>query len=295
MRFLATADWHLRYDRPRCRTDADWIETQRRAVQFIVKKANEYNADIFHLGDIFDTPSVSTQIWNLFTAEIDKLNGKFYFIAGNHDLPYHSISLLPRASIYPLFYMNPSKYRNLVSDERYGASHFGAHLVSNPKKEMLFLHTLTFKNKKAQGLAGGTTAQELLNKFPDTRFIFTGDNHQSFVYDEDARLVINPGCILRQTADLMDYEPSVFYVDTETAQIYETIPVPDTEIVTDYYLRSAEERESRIGAFIEKVRSTEGVSFSFIENVRHVLKTEKIDKDVVDTITTLFDKAGVSL
>ena len=37
MKLIVTADWHLRATRPRCRTDENWIETQRNALVQIKK------------------------------------------------------------------------------------------------------------------------------------------------------------------------------------------------------------------------------------------------------------------
>ena len=37
MRFICTADWHLRATRPQCRIDEDWILTQKNALNQIKK------------------------------------------------------------------------------------------------------------------------------------------------------------------------------------------------------------------------------------------------------------------
>ena len=41
MKGIITADLHLRADRPRCRLDEDWMETQRKALETVIKIAIE--------------------------------------------------------------------------------------------------------------------------------------------------------------------------------------------------------------------------------------------------------------
>ena len=37
MKYIVTADWHLRSQKPRCRLDSDWMETQRKALSRIIE------------------------------------------------------------------------------------------------------------------------------------------------------------------------------------------------------------------------------------------------------------------
>ena len=39
MRFILTADWHIRATKPRCRKDENWMETQRNALNQIFEIA----------------------------------------------------------------------------------------------------------------------------------------------------------------------------------------------------------------------------------------------------------------
>jgi DNA repair exonuclease SbcCD nuclease subunit len=284
---LHCSDFHLDYPegkdhRPPCRLDSDWIETQRNALGFILKTAKkEQCVKIYIHGDIFNQSKVPPVVSNMFRDFFQQYDVEL--IAGNHDLKYGNIGLLKETSIYP-FIHNMPRSKGMAD---YGQEHW--------INEIMFLHTLTFKNEKDRGMAKGVLAQELLDKFPEAKWIFTGDNHRHFHYEKDDRHVINPGCILRFTADLIDYQPVVYIVNTleETVQ---TIDIPDDlSMITDGYLRKEEEREDSISAFIEKVQSKTGLTLSFTDNLKQALKDKNIEPGVISAVKQVAEKANILL
>ena len=68
MQGIISGDWHLRADRPRCRLDENWMETQRWACEQVAKIAIEKDCDIYITGDIFDTPRVPPEVVSLFIS-----------------------------------------------------------------------------------------------------------------------------------------------------------------------------------------------------------------------------------
>jgi DNA repair exonuclease SbcCD nuclease subunit len=266
MKAIITADWHIRSDRPRCRLDEDWIETQRQIIEFIVKEAEKRNCDLYHVGDFFNTPRQPEELVNMIIDELQREGSTNFIMPGNHDLAYHSYSNIDRSSYGVLTRSFPelSKIDDFI--------HRGF-----MDKTILFIHTLTFPNKKEQivikGNPIGTTAEDLLEKYPDYKYIFTGDYHKHFHfhYEKDGRHVINPGCINRQKADMIDYKPGIYYVDTDTDEI-EFIELPDkADMVTDEYIKNEKERDERISSFVEKVLKNEKMSFDFISNLKSKL------------------------
>ena len=90
MKFICTADWHIRATRPRCRIDENWIETQVKVLRQLAKISDERNAPIIVVGDLFHSNSdTSFECINMVQKLADYL-GELYMLAGNHDLPYHS-------------------------------------------------------------------------------------------------------------------------------------------------------------------------------------------------------------
>ena len=289
MKGLFTSDWHLRKDRPRCRLDEDWIKTQREQVHFIFGEANRRNCDVFICGDLFDTPKIDPIISNMLHDELTLLKNVCYIIAGNHCLPYHQWELVSHSSLWPFLIGMKSRDMTLSFS---GAAHFG----TKPKEtEFMFLHTLVFPSENSvPPNSGGVSARTLLERYPDATWIFTGDNHQGFHYSNKGRTLINPGCINRQAADLIDYQPICYFVDTEDAII--EIPVPDyQELVTDAYLQKESDREDRIEAFVEKIHSKENVSLSFIDNLRNALESADIPLEVKKTIEIICKEAGIEI
>lgn len=286
MKAIITADWHLRADKPRCRLDENWFVTQQHVLSFISEETKNRGVPLFVVGDIFNTPNVPSSIVNIaLDCLLDILSTTAVgILAGNHDLPYHSWANVNNSSFGIL---------NRLFDDMgsYGQwAHFGEAFDGAEEDKIRFIHALTFPDLDSiPSNAEAFTAPELLSEYPDN-WIFTGDYHHSFHYEKNGRHVINPGCILRQVADMIEYQPKICYVDTE-AEIVEWINIPDNEaMVTDEYLRDAEEREDRISAFIEGVNQSGQVSLNFLDNLEAAMADNKMNKLVKDTILELVEK-----
>jgi DNA repair exonuclease SbcCD nuclease subunit len=269
MKAIITADWHIRSDRPRCRLDEDWVETQRKIIEFIVDEANKKSCDIYHIGDFFHIPRQPEELVNMIIDELLGLDGgqDIFIMPGNHDLAYHSYDNLDKSS-YGLLTRSFSVLHK-IEDYVHKRANIGGEYFN------YFIHTLTFPNKKEQivikDIPIGTTAEDLLEKYPEAKYIFTGDYHKNFHYEKEDRYVINPGCINRQKADMIDYKPGIYYVDTDN-NIIEFIELPDkADMVTDEYIKNEKEREERISSFVEKVLKNEKMTFDFMSNLRSKL------------------------
>jgi DNA repair exonuclease SbcCD nuclease subunit len=294
-RFIFTADWHLRDKAPRCRKDEDWHGFQRELLIWIVNKVNENNCDLIIGGDIFDSPNVSAYLLNMVIRELSKINQHVYFMAGNHDLPYHAIENIDSSSIGIL--------KNIASNHIklvYGLGAFGewadfGNKIQGSKTGLLFLHQLTFENsKKIPPNVKAKTAQELLDEYKDAKYIFTGDNHTSFIYTKNNRCVINPGSLYRDTSDHKNHQPVVYSVDTEK-RYFEAIPVPDDgPVVDDSYIKEEEERDNRIMAFVEGIKKNGKVSLDFVKNIEIALNKNRneIDENTLSMIHELVEGEG---
>lgn len=280
MRGIITADLHLRSDRPRCRIDEDWEGTQRNALKFIAGKAGELNCPVYIVGDIFHTPTVPPWVVNMF---LDSFNGvAIHGIAGNHDLPFHSYKNVNRSSFGTI--------EQRMTPPPFDWSHFGEPIKKYFNCNILFRHELIFPSmKEIPEFFDGKSAGELLAEFPDYDFIFTGDYHHNFVYEKNNRYVINPGCMLRQAADMKDYKPGFYFVDTDKKE-FEFIHYPDSvEMVVNDYLIDAKEKEDRISAFVEAVRGSNSVSLDFIENVKKAISENQLSENTKKCILSFFE------
>ena len=293
MKVISCSDLHVRPDRPRCRTDNDWDETQRLMIRNIVSIANKYNVPLCIVGDLFNKGTVPEYLMIMLIEEFSKINKKVHILAGNHDLPYHSMENIENSSI-GVFFSLARNHNKIV----YGMSEFGAWADFNTEgmrgslDDVLFIHQLVFKTLKSiPPNCDGITASQLLEKYPDYKYIFTGDNHKCFHYEKDSRHVINGGCTVRQSSDEKEYKPSVFYVDTEK-EIVERIYLDDNvEMIDDTYLQKEEERDNRITAFVEGIKKSTNISLSIIDNIEKALKknNKTLDEDTIKMIRSLVE------
>lgn len=281
-RFLLTADWHLRGERPRCRMDADWLASQRADIRWVVDTANAQKVPLVIVGDIFHLPRVATEVVNMLIAELARC-GQTLILAGNHDLPYHSYSHVEKCSFGTLRQM-PA-----ILEMGQGFHGFGDGMVGGPfgldepaDAPIRFIHRLIFPDEKSRpmGVECGQTAQELLEEFPSQKWIFTGDYHHAFHYENGGRHVVNPGCLNIQAADMIGYSPRVALVDIEKESV-EWLNLPAVEtLTTDQYLVKAAEKEERMEAFLDAVSTGGAVSLSFADNLEAKIAQAQADPKI---------------
>ena len=273
MRLIITADWHLRSTRPICRNDKNWIETQKKALAQIEEYAYENKADVMVVGDIFhtsmDTNFECIRMVQDMAIRLGKRDLGLYILCGNHDLPYHSSKNIDKSAVGIL--LNSNNINTIESyDNRFSAKNFDE---ENEDKEFVFIHTLAFEDIKAMPpmIIGGVTADELKQQNPNAKWIFLGDNHHSWRRDIKGTHILNPGCIIRQVADMKDYECGVFYVNTEAERITFLPIKDDVELVDTSYIEERDDKLEKIEKFTERLKKNEDLTFDFEDNIRKAL------------------------
>jgi DNA repair exonuclease SbcCD nuclease subunit len=299
--FIVTADWHLRSQRPRCRLDDDWLGTQWNALNQIINYAREYKADVFVIGDIFHTTNETTNevigLVQKLALCLENFGRSLYILAGNHDLPQHNLDNIHKSAFNILlnskniYHLDQILFNDDKDTMKISASNFGAADVTDA--EVVFKHILCFpENEKIPPSDNIVKPSELFAEFPKARYIFTGDYHRQFVHTKGKnKKLFNPGCLIRQAADTIDYESAVFYIGFINGDItYTALPILDNEkMVTDEYLEKEEMRNSRIEAFIERIKENKQVTFDFLENVHTLMKNNKIDDEIKNIILELME------
>lgn len=223
MKIAVAADLHLRGDRPLCRTDSDWIDTQRNDLRSLFKASDDCD-ELWIVGDVFHIPRVSTECLAMAMAEfmLASEHIKICILAGNHDLPEHNYANLDRCSLGVM--LKVFNELNSGLGVSLSAHPFGHDDLEEANKSGIWAtHQLTFPDDSARPFPDlGRTAQELLDMAPNCRLIVTGDYHHGYVYHgADGRIVVTPGCMNVQVADMADYEPRIYVVDTETMAVEE--------------------------------------------------------------------------
>lgn len=290
MRMIVTADWHLKATMPRCRKDKNWIETQRKILSQVRKLARK--APIFVVGDIFDSNSdTSFEIISL-VQEIASEMGDLYILAGNHDLPYHSSENINKSAVGILLksdFIHPIKHITKFEKDSWGHSISASNFDEEDDydAEIVFKHTLTLPEKNP--LFESETPETLVEKFPNAKWIFTGDYHKAFDVKVNGCHVVNPGCLIREKSDFKDYQCGVYYVDTEE-EIVEFIPIiDDEELVDDSHIMVQNEREERIDNFISALKKSKSFTLNFTENVDNAIVENDFSEELKNTIYELME------
>lgn len=284
---IITADWHLRKDVPQSRpeTEEGWINLQFSIVKRIQDHAINTGLDIYQNGDLYHRSQPYQGIIGNLIAAFTGFPLGFYRLAGNHDLPYHNWDNVLNSG----WYASPGFDMTIVQN---GAFHFEQE-SHKTKNKIVFTHQLTFPDEKSRPyMAGGKTAEDLLEEFPNAKWIFTGDYHKAFHYEKRGRHVVNPGCLTRQSATEEDYDCGFYVVDTEKNKV-EFVSIGDTVPLNTMHLKKSKERETRIDAFMEIVESKGKVSLSYRDNLEKKLENKKITKGIRTIITEIKEELGV--
>lgn len=293
MRGIITADWHLRETMPRCLVNDDWIAIQKSCLVQVTDYAVEKDCPVFVVGDMFhsvnDTSMRLVSMVQDMARELDAHDLSLYIIAGNHDLPYHSMANFNNSAVRIL----------LNTNNIYPIAEYNAKLVSAPNfseevqnKKYVFRHVLTFASKEeVPPNVEARCAADLCKETPDADYIFTGDMHKHFVVYCGGQTVINPGCLNRQAFDFLNYDPLVYYVDTKKGTV-EGLPIDDGCKFADVVEVSEAENYDE---FIEALAAKDKVSIDFVSNVRKALAASKSAKQMRKMISNIFADCGVEL
>ena len=296
MKCIFTADMHLRANRPRCRLDSDWMQTQRNQLYQLADEANKRKCPIIIGGDLFNSAIVPEIVSSMFLEFTTHVKHGVYFIIGNHDLYGHSMEHLEESTIsipYHIAENMESPYLRSMKELDVAYTHFGQD-IQHPDSDCLFIHQLVFESEKDMPPnVKAITAQELLDALPNYKWIFTGDMHKSFIYkSKDGRYLVNAGHFNRQKVNEME-QPVVYYIDTEK-EVMEKIAIEDNiALVTDSYIKAEEDREDRISAFVEMAKSMDNFTLSIEDNIERAISENKatLDEATIAMIHTLVQKA----
>lgn len=270
MRYLLSADWHLRDDRPRCRVD-DWFQTQKERLQFIASTINEYECPMIVAGDIMDNGANSQALENMIIQELKKADYPIYTIAGNHDLHYHSLKHIHKSTYWVLH--QAGVIQHLTKDDNAFITPFQYGEEMYDGKHIAVIHRLVFNKQIPPYIHNGITAQELLNTY-SYKLIVSGDNHESFVVKQDDNYIVNPGPLFRQKADEKHKPLYIYYYNNGDVK---KISVPyNTEDVQQEYLLDEKERENRFQVFVERIQVSHDLGLSFTDNIEQALQTNEI-------------------
>lgn len=252
--------------------DEDWIWSQRQDLDELGKVASSCD-ELWILGDLFDTPRVSTECLNMVIAGLIAIRMNHVTVRvlpGNHDLPEHNYENIERCSLGVVLKLFDELKSGTYFGKRVSARPFGLDDVTEASKSDVWVtHQLTFPNESARPMADcGHTADELV-AMSGCKRIFTGDYHHGFIRNGgDGSVVVTPGCLNIQVADMEEYVPHCVIWDTESDTYEEvTLNTIHAESIATEYLDVEKERDERLADCVKVVGDAMAVGLDFKGNL----------------------------
>jgi DNA repair exonuclease SbcCD nuclease subunit len=251
--FIATSDWHIRLDRPKARID-DFVLAQTTKVKFILSLARKHNCPVLIGGDLGNKPQWGDKLLNYF---IDILNDfpdvEIITVCGQHDLPQHRLNKWKESGLGVLHKRKcikvlTAKYKN-IQPFSYSKELFDS------GAEISLVHTMVIENQinKLWQKQVAPSAKRIMDKLKNTKYIITGDNHQSFVVKNEKQTLINCGSIMRMSANQVNFKPSVYLFNTESDTIQRVYLPIEKDVFDTSHLTENKERDTRIESFVDRL------------------------------------------
>jgi len=295
---ILMADLHLRPDKPKCRTEEDYLNTQDNKVSFIFKLAQKHECPILIAGDIGNESQWPNWLLRWFIFKIKKYNVDIYAIPGQHDLLYHRLRHWKKGAIGVL---GTSGVINLIGIKHHfppkGIEKFSLipfpygykikdiwKEYETPSKPLVAISHQMVIDKKLWPGQVATKGHQLLRQYPEYQLILTGDNHTPFVSEYEGRILVNPGSVFRQEADEIDHKPRV-YLWYSTNNTVKPIYIPiETGVVSRDHIIEKTERNERFDEYIQKMKLNYKVGTSYKKNLTKYFRRNKTWKRVKERV-----------
>jgi DNA repair exonuclease SbcCD nuclease subunit len=303
-------DVHLSPTTPASRRD-DYGETCLRKLEFVLRRCWALGVtDLFCVGDLFNTPTVSMSYVNRVIRLLRRYHGiTFYVIPGNHDLPYHRLDRLEDTALGNLVLSGVvrwlERFRTAVDGEGKMLEVCGAGVGrgrpergSNARRSILIDHAYW----KA-GADDYVLPQDEATALGHDLYILGHDHlHYPMARVEDgdrAYHVARPGSLMRATSHfhqvlrtvqfiVVEFEDGGLYINEEPVEclppdeVYSSTVFAPTQILTRSVDKMIERMESR-----EK-RPLEGAS------ITEMLTSIPSPPEVRDYVQSLLRERGIA-
>jgi len=276
MKFLCTADWHLRFKKPKMRKDKNYFETQFGKVIQVLNIAKENKCEaILHGGDVFDSAITPHFVVQTYISLFKKYCIPIFSVRGQHDLRYHSsnventpLAVLEAAGVVKIIEKEPFVFHGI---NIYGAS-FNEDIPEPIKKDnfnILLIHRMIVRDKLWEKQEDYVYGKSLLRSNQGYSVIISGDNHEKFVVKDEDKYLINSGSLIRSRVDQKEHGPAVFILDTVSKEVIEyKLKIKKSSKILDFFLhRSEKKRNKDLEMFITTLKDRKDMGLSFSKNL----------------------------
>lgn len=284
---IFASDIHLGEKQPLCRTD-DFTEASRKKLQWIADKAMKHKCPLILGGDIFDKPRVALEdigyaIRALYGIDV-------YVVAGQHDLPGHSINNVHNSALGVLIaagavtLLEPQKTLILPCGDSLTGASWGQPLPT--KGDIVVLHRFVYSGASPwPGCPEEAKVENLAKELRFAKCVHTGDNHVPFIEEYGDTVIVNPGSMMRRRADQMEHKPRIYLYNSKNNTVTRKIIPHAKGVVTRDHIESKSEVNERIQLFIKSVDKDYEVGLSFEDNMaRFLTNNPSIPKGVVNMV-----------
>lgn len=271
------ADLHIRDDIPISRTD-DYQQAQFNKLRFIDELAVKNDCTVYVAGDIFHKAKSSKL---LEIKIINTLDASWECIPGNHDLPGHNTERIFESSLGILAAADTMLINHTPLDYVY--------YFSIKEKRIGLIHKLVHADVKitAGNKVISYSAKKLLKDNPECDIIISGDNHQTFIVEDKKRLLVNPGSMMRMTADQQEHQPCVFLYYSDTNTVEKVFLPIEKNVISREHIEKVNKYNERLENFVSKINDQFELSLSFEKNIEAYLKANDTREPVKKIIWEL--------
>ena len=277
---IAIADVHLCEKNPICRKD-DVRVTQLTKLRQVIDLCNKHQCPLYIAGDLYDAWDIGFKLVNEVNLVLSQCQYPIYFVAGNHDLPYHSIEH---------YYNCPVSVTLGTLLPPDGTPVAGCSWSETPstvirQAPILLQHKMVFLTDPIKGFDGDQyNVRHLINtpEYKNYKLIITGDNHRAFVYtNEDGRVWLNTGPIVRTSVTEKLYGPSAWYFEVgDTVTVKRLQLTVDVDAVDRIEMYVEQIKSAEVSQFAEEIVRHQGLSLDFKKSVDSLLTSDGVTEPV---------------
>jgi len=289
---ILMADMHLRDTQPKCRRDDYW-EAQETKITFIHELQVKHNCPILIAGDVFHEAKPSHY---LLQWAIGFLPKGIVCIPGQHDLPQHNPELFLHSGLGVLYSAGNVRvlHKGWPGHETFDLVIWGFGwgselkpvdpLFKEHKKEIALVHRLINRPTGDRTFPSADSPYEIMDRLEGFDLIVSGDNHLPFVVKRGKQLLVNPGSMMRMTADQIDHRPRVYLWYADTNEVEPAYLPIEGGVIDRSHIEEPEARDARLEAYEARLREGVEVGVSFDDNMKEYIRKNKVEKPVADKV-----------
>jgi len=293
---ILMSDPHVRHDTPACRLD-NYMEAQESKWRQIFAVSEKYDIiPILCAGDLghrayWPNPLLTWFMGLLIGQPWEDIVPPLATVLGQHDLPYHQpgkygeggVRILEQAGLITV--LKEDDTSQLIPGTFISGAWWGqSPAQSEVDSAVLVMHKMVIDSPLWPGQEA-PQARTILRKHPGFKLILTGDNHKPFVEEFDGRLLVNPGSLMRMTADQIDHRPRVYLwreKDNELEEVF--LDVVAGVVSRDHIQEVTETSDARMEAFVERFGASRDVGLSFQDNLQAFFDANSVPQAVQDKV-----------